>query len=163
MAIFSGNSREAVNGTGAVTPIPDAPYQPPAQPAKRSAFSVLGPDIIVTGSITATADLHIDGRVEGDVDCACLVQGPQSTIKGAIKAEKARLAGKIEGSVRARHLTVERAARIDGDVEYEAIAIETGASINGRLKHLAQEVIPGPAPKPLVLSTIAPEEDDVAA
>ncbi|MDO7844409.1 bactofilin family protein [Sphingomonas immobilis] len=162
MAIFSGNGREAANGTGAVTPVPEPAYQPPAPATKRSAFSVLGPDIVITGSISATADLHVDGRIEGDVDCACLVQGPQSSIKGAIKAEKARLAGRIEGSVRARHLTIERAARIDGDVEYEAIAIETGASINGRLKHLAQEVIPGPSPKPLVLSTVAPE-DDVAA
>lgn len=102
-------------------------------------FSVLGPDVIVTGNVTATADLHIDGRVDGDVNCGSLVQGTESRIAGNVRAESARLAGAIEGTVSVRQLTVERAARITGDVEYENIAIENGASIDGRLKHISPE------------------------
>ncbi|GAA0313077.1 hypothetical protein GCM10009087_24070 [Sphingomonas oligophenolica] len=100
-------------------------------------FSVLGPDVTITGNVTATADLHVDGRIDGDVNCGSLVQGTESRIHGAVKADVARLAGAIEGSVSVRQLTIERAARITGDVEYETIAIENGASIDGRLKHVA--------------------------
>lgn len=103
--------------------------------AKRGMFSVIGPDVVITGNVSATADLHIDGRVDGDVDCGSLVQGPESRIVGSVMSEAARLAGTIEGAVRVRQLTIERNARIIGDVEYETIAIENGAHIDGRLKH----------------------------
>lgn len=116
-----------------------ATAQPHANGQKRGMFSVVGPDMIITGNIAATADLHIDGRVDGDVSCGNLVQGPDSSIKGAVRAEIARLAGTVDGSVAARQITIERAARITGDVEYETIAIENGASIDGRLKHITAE------------------------
>lgn len=106
---------------------------------KRGMFSIIGPDVVITGNISATADLHIDGRIDGDVQCGNLVQGTDSYINGEVKAESARLAGTVEGSVSVRQLTVERAARISGDVEYESITIETGASIDGRLKHLSAD------------------------
>ncbi|WP_413716405.1 bactofilin family protein [Sphingomonas sp. R1] len=103
---------------------------------RRGQFSVLGADIVVVGNLTATSDLHVDGRIEGDVRCGSLVQGAESQIFGRVEADEARLAGAIEGSVRARQLTVERTARITGDVEYETIMVEQGGHIDGRLKHL---------------------------
>lgn len=105
--------------------------------AKRGMFSVLGPDVTVTGNVAATSDLHIDGRVEGDVTCASLAQGTDSQIFGSVTAETARLAGTVEGSVRARDLTIERSARISGDVEYEAITIENGGHVEGRLRRMS--------------------------
>ncbi|MCR5871789.1 MULTISPECIES: polymer-forming cytoskeletal protein [unclassified Sphingomonas] len=121
----------------------DRPAMPPAPPAqssgssKRGMFSVIGPDIVITGSIKASSELHIEGRVEGDVDCGTLAQGAESQIFGSVTAETARLAGAIEGTVRAKLLTVERTARITGDVEYENITIENGGHIDGRLKHMS--------------------------
>jgi cytoskeletal protein CcmA (bactofilin family) len=122
----------------------DRPAMPPAPPAqssngssKRGMFSVIGPDIVITGSIKASSELHIEGRVEGDVDCGTLAQGADSQIFGSVTAESARLAGAIEGTVRAKLLTVERTARITGDVEYENITIENGGHIDGRLKHMS--------------------------
>ena len=108
-----------------------------ASAGKRGMFSVIGPDMTITGNVTATADLHIDGRIDGDVNCGSMVQGTDSRINGSVKADVARVAGSIEGSVSVRQLTIERAARIAGDVEYETISIENGASIDGRLKHIA--------------------------
>jgi murein DD-endopeptidase MepM/ murein hydrolase activator NlpD len=60
-------------------------------------FSMLGAHLTIKGDITATADLHIDGRVEGDIACAGLVQGEASEIVGAITAETAHLAGTVRG------------------------------------------------------------------
>lgn len=113
---------------------------PTAAGGKRGMFSVIGPDVVIIGNVSATADLHIDGCVEGDVHCSSLVQGSESRIQGAVHAESARIAGSIEGAVSVRQLTVERAARITGDVEYESISIETGASVDGCLKHVSGDV-----------------------
>lgn len=94
-------------------------------------FSVIGSDITIKGDVSATADLHIDGRVEGDIQCSSLVQGESSTIQGKISAESARLAGVVNGSISARELVVLKTARIEGDVHYEALTVEQGAVVEG--------------------------------
>jgi cytoskeletal protein CcmA (bactofilin family) len=109
--------------------------------SKRGMFSVIGPDVTLSGNISAVADLHIDGQVEGDVTCGSLAQGGDSRILGSVLAETARLAGTVEGTVRAKQLTVERSARIVGDVEYETITIELGGQIDGRIKHVGTSLV----------------------
>lgn len=136
MAMFNNNNNRGRDDRPMVPPAP--PQQSGSSNSKRGMFSVLGPDVIVTGNVTATADLHIDGRVEGDVNCGTLAQGAESQIFGSVTAEAARLAGAIEGAVRVKLLTVERSAKITGDVEYENITIENGGHIDGRLKHMSQ-------------------------
>lgn len=123
-------------GREEAAPLPPAPPMPTA-PTKRNSVSSLGADVTITGHVSASADLHIDGRVEGNVNCGTLAQGSESQIFGNVTADVARLAGAIEGIVRVRQLTVERTARISGDVEYENITIENGGHIEGRLKHMS--------------------------
>ena len=149
MAMFGSNrSRDE----GEAPPIPREGHPAGNAGAKRGMFSVIGPDVTLTGNVAATADIHIDGRVEGDVHCGALVQGAESRIVGTVNAEEARLAGAIEGTVRVTRLTVERSARITGDVEYETIAIENGAHIDGRLKHSVAKSRPADEPVRLVAS-----------
>jgi cytoskeletal protein CcmA (bactofilin family) len=98
-------------------------------------FSILGTDVSVKGDLTATADLHIDGSVEGDITCAALVQGEKSTITGAIRAQSARLSGTVHGSIEAGELVILKSARIHGDVSYDALTIEQGAQVDGKFAH----------------------------
>ena len=95
-------------------------------------FSIFGGDIVVKGDVAASADLHIDGRIEGDVTCATLVQGEASQINGAITADSARLAGTVHGTIHVGDLVVQRGARIHGDVNYDTLTIEQGALVVGR-------------------------------
>lgn len=106
-----------------------------AQPAAArggGTFSVIGSDVVITGNISATVDLHVDGSVEGDIRCASLVQGEGSRIKGSVAADNARLSGVVDGSIAARELVISRTARVTGDVSYESISIETGGHVEGR-------------------------------
>ncbi|MGJ3647065.1 bactofilin family protein [Sphingomonas sp. GlSt437] len=160
------NSSSRGNRETSSTPLPPPPAQ---STAKRGMFSVIGQDVTITGNVSATADLHIDGRVDGDVHCGNLVQGSESRITGNVRAQSARLAGAIEGKVSVNNLVVERAARITGDVEYETIAIENGAAIDGRLKHGAPQVQATlvatptqPAPSVSVLPTASPFDEQAA-
>ncbi|MBN8500378.1 MAG: polymer-forming cytoskeletal protein [Sphingomonadales bacterium] len=95
-------------------------------------FSVFGSDIRIKGDVNASADLHIDGMVEGDVACTSLVQGESGEIIGAVKAETARLSGTVRGTITVRELVVLKTARIHGDVHYDALTIEQGAQVDGR-------------------------------
>ena len=96
-------------------------------------FSVLGADVAIKGDVAASADLHVDGRVEGDISCATLVQGASSEILGAVKVDSARLAGRVRGTISAGDLVILKSARIDGDVEYDSLTIEPGARVDGRI------------------------------
>ncbi len=98
----------------------------------NSTFSVFGADIKIKGDVTASADLHIDGRVEGDVACTSLVQGESGEIVGGVTAESARLSGTVRGTINARELVVLKTARIHGDVHYDTLTIEQGAQVDGR-------------------------------
>ena len=97
-----------------------------------STFSVIGADVTIRGDIEASADLHVDGSVLGDLVCASLVQGETSRIEGAIAADTARLSGMVKGTITARDLVILKSARIEGDVHYEALTIEQGAQVNGK-------------------------------
>ena len=100
-----------------------------------SSFSVLGADLSIKGDLSAQADLHIDGKIEGDVDCTSLVQGETSAIHGAVRAKTARLSGAVHGSIEAGELVILKSARIHGDVAYDALTIEQGAQVDGRFTH----------------------------
>ncbi len=121
---------------------------PPKAPSKavasrgNSTFSVIGPDVTIKGDISASADLHVDGSIEGDLTCASVVQGEGSEIKGAVIAQSARLAGSVKGSIKARELTVLQTARIEGDVQYDALTIEQGAHVEGQFSHASQTSAP---------------------
>ncbi|MBW8753939.1 MAG: polymer-forming cytoskeletal protein [Sphingomonadales bacterium] len=114
-------------------PTPEGPARASSQRVGASTFSVFGIGTTISGDITASADLHIDGRVEGDIACAALVQGEDSEITGAVTAETARLAGTVRGTITARELVILKSARIHGDVHYDALTIEQGAQVEGRL------------------------------
>lgn len=151
MGMFSSNNNRTRDTAAPLPPAPREGHPAGSTGAKRGMFSVIGPDVTVTGNIKASADLHIDGRVDGDVDCGALVQGADSRIVGTVIAAEARIGGTVEGKVSVRQLTVERSAKIHGDVEYETIAIENGAHIDGRLKHTARrEEAPAVEPMRLV-------------
>lgn len=117
--------------------------------AHHTTFSILGSDVVVTGNVSASVDLHVDGRIEGDLQCANLVQGEASEIKGAVIAETAKIAGLIDGSIEAKTLVIHASARITGDVAYESITIETGGKVEGRLSHRRQGDAAGKLPPPL--------------
>lgn len=108
------------------------PHSAAGRSMANSTFSVFGADIRIKGDVAASADLHIDGTVEGDVTCTSLVQGESGEIIGAVKAETARLSGSVRGTINVRELVVLKTARIQGDVHYDTLTIEQGAQVDGR-------------------------------
>lgn len=113
-------------------------------PSANSTFSVIGTDVVIKGDVSASADLHVDGTIEGDIKCASLVQGETSLISGAVVAETARLSGKVDGSITARELTILKSALIEGDVHYDALTIEQGAQVEGRFAPNSQRQAAAP-------------------
>jgi cytoskeletal protein CcmA (bactofilin family) len=114
----------------------------------QAGLSFFGADTVVSGDVATESQLHVDGRIEGNVRCVALIQGADGTIAGNVVAGQARIAGLVEGRVEAQTLIVEASARIMGDIAYESLSIAPGARVEGRLSSLGGPV----AERPLTLS-----------
>jgi cytoskeletal protein CcmA (bactofilin family) len=101
---------------------------------RGATFSFIGAEVSVTGDIDTPGQLHVDGKVTGDIRCGSFSQGESGAVSGNIVAGEARLAGLIDGTVEAGILTLEPTARVTGDILYETLTIATGAQIEGRFK-----------------------------
>lgn len=121
---------------------PESSERQASSAVSGSTFSVLGPDIVVNGDLAAKVDLHLDGKVKGDIRCAALIQGEASEVTGAIAAESARIAGKVKGAISAGTLVILKSARIEGDVTYGSLTIEEGAQVDGKFTPRAAEAEP---------------------
>ncbi len=98
-------------------------------------LSVIGAGITVTGNIEASVDLHVQGRVNGDVRCATLILGERSVIMGSVYADRVRASGTVEGAIETKDLAVEATARVVGDVTYSRLRIANGGIVDGRMTH----------------------------
>ena len=128
----------------------------PAKPATR-ALSFIGPEVVVSGDLATSAQLQVDGRIDGNVRCGQLCQGETGIIAGDILADEARVGGLVQGTVNAASVIVEASARITGDVTYETISIAAGARIDGRLAR--REALTQGAAAVLIATPTEPEPD----
>lgn len=106
---------------------------------ERGAPSVLGAGITITGNVDASVDLHVEGRVNGDVRCDTLIIGEHGVIAGGIHAQRIRVSGTVEGSIDTADIAIEATGRVLGDVRYNRLKVASGAVITGNLQHRSAE------------------------
>jgi cytoskeletal protein CcmA (bactofilin family) len=102
-----------------------------------AAPSIVSSDVAITGILQSEGDIQIDGRVDGNVRCARLVVGESGVIIGEVEADTVTVRGRVEGSIRARALTLAATARVEGDVLHRELEVESGAFIQGHFRHSA--------------------------
>ncbi|HEX5182739.1 MAG TPA: polymer-forming cytoskeletal protein [Allosphingosinicella sp.] len=106
----------------------------PVSSSRGARFSFVGPEMTITGNIATEGDLHVDGKIQGDVCCGTLTLGESGEVRGNIVAGEARLGGLVDGAVEAATVTLDPSARITGDILYETLSISGGADVEGRFK-----------------------------
>lgn len=113
---------------------PAAAQRPVAPPraGERSAPSVIGPDLIITGNLVSKGEVQIDGEVQGDIHGTYIVVGERARITGGIVAEEIVVRGHVMGSVRGRRVMLQSSSHVEGDVYHQSLAIEQGAFFEGK-------------------------------
>ncbi len=122
------------NGAGQANGLDNNGSDNQARP-EENLMSVIGTDILVKGDIEAEVDLHIEGRVQGNVRCATLILGERSSVTGNVFAERVRVSGMVEGGIETTDLAIESTARVKGDVTYSRLRIANGGIIQGSMTH----------------------------
>ena len=101
--------------------------------------SLIGAGTVISGDVTFTGGLRIDGEVHGNViaangDPSTLVISEQAQVDGEIRVSHVVVNGVVNGPVVANdYLELQPKARIVGDVTYKMLEMHVGAVIRGRL------------------------------
>jgi cytoskeletal protein CcmA (bactofilin family) len=108
---------------------------PDVRPAQAPASTYVDASSEFTGSLKLQKSVHIDGSVEGELDCSATVTiGPNGKVTARIRAESVLIDGEVHGDIEARtEITLRKSARVYGDLKTEGIVIERGAKVEGQI------------------------------
>lgn len=105
----------------------------PALPAPAATY--FDQSSAFSGSLKLQKNVHIDGSIDGELECAATVTiGPGGKVTASIKAESVVIDGEVHGDIEARtEITLRKSARVYGDLRTEGIVIERGAKVEGQI------------------------------
>ncbi|MBT9449929.1 bactofilin family protein [Akkermansia glycaniphila] len=94
----------------------------------------LASGIEITGTIRFQNDMHIDGKIDGEIisDHGTVTIGEMAAIKGDITAGDVRIYGHVEGKIASERCELKRQAVLHGDVTTRTLSMEEGAQLKGR-------------------------------
>ncbi|HYQ45839.1 MAG TPA: polymer-forming cytoskeletal protein [Polyangiaceae bacterium] len=99
-------------------------------------LSVVGSGTRITGRISGSGALRIEGTVKGDINVngdTELAEG--ASVEGNLNGESLDIAGSLVGDARANGaIAVRESARVRGELRGAEISIEAGARVSVRLE-----------------------------
>ena len=136
---------QKVDSPADVPPLPkEEPVSTSAAP--RAGSTVVAQGITFAGVLRGEGVVQVEGVVEGEFDLTgAVIVAESGLVRGPVAADVVRVAGRIEGDVRAReHMRLESTGSLDGDVTTASLVVEDGGVLNGR----CTTVKPQPALEP---------------
>src|SRR5437764_2205921 len=107
-------------------------YQKPM--AEHGGKDILSIDVEIKGSIKFQKELHIDGKVEGEINSeGVLTIGENANIRGEIKAKAVTVYGKVQGNITvSERCELKSKCTLQGDLKAARLTIEDGATFIGK-------------------------------
>jgi cytoskeletal protein CcmA (bactofilin family) len=96
--------------------------------------TVIAEDIEVVGSIKCASDIQLDGKLNGDLNCAGnAIIGSTASIKGNISVSCVTVLGQINGNINARDkVELKTSANVAGDIKAKRMTVEDGVTFVGK-------------------------------
>ena len=105
-----------------------------------SSSLMIGEGVTITGTIKADNEVTIQGTLDGDVDCHCLIVSKSGNIKGKIKTETLTIEGKSDGEITINDLLqIKSTGLVSGKVIYGKIQVEDGGKLIGEINYRDKE------------------------
>jgi cytoskeletal protein CcmA (bactofilin family) len=120
------------NGT-ALVPVADRPAR---RAARSSGPSIIALDLHVKGDVVTEGELHVDGRVDGDIEALTLTIGPEGHVVGHIEAQEITVQGIVNGTMRGRRIQLTRSCKVIADITHDILSIDEGASFEGQCRRI---------------------------
>jgi len=109
------------------------------QRKKQSQPSIISDDIEIVGNLNCAGEIHLEGKLKGNVDASKLTIGKSGHVLGDIYVDSLRVSGSVEGKVTATKVEISGTAYVKGNIYHETISIESGAELNGNFQRSDQQ------------------------
>jgi cytoskeletal protein CcmA (bactofilin family) len=110
-------------------------------------IAIIGKSVRVLGEVECGEDLHIDGVLEGNLECIghSVTVGPEGVVRANVKAREIVILGTIEGNVEAAaKLEIRSNATLLGDARTPRIVVEDGGYFKGAIDIVKSEPVEVP-------------------
>lgn len=96
--------------------------------------TLIAEDVEITGSIKCSANIRINGKLNGDLTCSGdAVIGQSAAVKGNLTVSSLSVEGQLNGNVTAKDkLELKSTAKITGDVRAKRMTVEDGVTFVGK-------------------------------
>ena len=93
----------------------------------------IGVGTTITGEITSSGDIRIDGALKGSINTkGKVVVGTTGMVEGDVVCQNADISGELKASISVSELlSLKSTAKLHGDILTNKLAIEPGASFTG--------------------------------
>lgn len=99
---------------------------------KQSGTTIVAEGTRFTGELTLDGKLHIDGTIEGTIECHGDVSvGRNGCFEGTLNAGRLMVSGHVQGRVECDSLEIVSTGRVYGEVASERFVIEPGGQFIG--------------------------------
>lgn len=136
MSIFRRDSEPPGQPLQKAAPPRPAPRTSPAEAEGRDRTYIASGSKVV-GEISGSAELVIDGRVEGKIDLGSrLVVGSTGEVEGELQARSIQIGGRVLGNVHGlERVEVLKSGRLEGDMvaPQNGVHIAEGAFFSGKI------------------------------
>ena len=123
--------------------------------------SVIGKSITITGDITGSESLHVEGHVKGAIrlETSYLNIGPEATVQSNVVAREVVVRGSVIGNVSvSERIDIRNGGSLVGDVTAHSVSIEEGAYFKGSIDMRRAESARQKAPSVQLSSSPKPVE-----
>jgi len=99
----------------------------------------------ITGDISFTGVLYVDGHIKGDIaseelENSLLTIGTNGYVEGQISVPHIIILGRVKGDVRAfEHVELMAESRVEGNLYYNLMEMAMGAEVNGQMLHTVEK------------------------
>ncbi len=108
---------------------------------KQEISTLIGEGFHITGEVTGSSVIRIDGKVTGNVSVESgIILGENGVIEGDLNSRSAVVFGTVTGNITSDQLEIKKSASVYGDIQTDTIEIEMGANFNGKLNMKKQQV-----------------------
>ncbi|MBA1146551.1 polymer-forming cytoskeletal protein [Ectothiorhodospiraceae bacterium WFHF3C12] len=100
--------------------------------SKQSGTTIVAEGTRFFGELTLDGTLHIDGTIEGTIECHGDVSvGRTGYFEGTLKANRLMVSGHVQGRVECESLEIVSTGRVYGEIASERFVIEPGGQFIG--------------------------------
>ena len=128
----TASSRETKVGGALVEPgVALQPRATPVTPEASENISTLGPGMAIIGKIDCQGELHIFGRIQGELRATNVLIGNGSQFDGDVIADGVTIDGRLKGTIYANRVNLQSNAVVDGDIFHRTLSIDENAQFEG--------------------------------